>query len=204
MPLLLTFLLAIGVHTAPAAGLPPTAKVIFPTQDDFNRYTGSASGCDHPPELLEPLARHIANIAPRNFVPYNIAGLNRKGVMGLYYVYSAKACNRLRRYFPSANVFVMARVTLRKCDFLPDGTTSGFFDVEAKIYSLASGREEVIFQQRDVAREQVGTLLLGKEVALLEKIVSVISHEPPPNSRLQRTRPATDSAGATISRGPRR
>jgi len=174
MLFILPLVIAIVATTTVTPSLPPSAKVIFPNQDDQNQYTGSANGCDIPPPLLEPLERHIAKAAPQNYVRYDIAALNRKHVMGLYYVYSRTACQRLRSYFPDANLFVMARITLRRCEFLPNGTTRARYDVEAKVYSLASGREEVIFRQRDIAREQIRTLLVGKEVQLLERIVSVI------------------------------
>ena len=174
MLFIVPFVVATAAITSVTFDLPSTAKVIFPSQDDQNEYTGSANGCDIPPPLLEPLERHISKVAPKNYVRYDIAALNRKHMMGAYYVYSRQACQKLRHYFPSANVFVMARITLRRCEFLPNGTTRAFYDVEAKVYSLASGREEVIFRQQDVAREQIRNLLVGKEAQLLERVESVI------------------------------
>ena len=116
---------------------------------------------------------------------YDIARLNTKHVQGLYYVYSKGACRRLRRYFP-ANVFVMARLVLRKCEFLPAGTTRSWYDVEAKVYCVASGREAIIFRHRNVAREEVGKLLVGKEHEIFQLVEAAVA-DVSPNSSLHRT-----------------
>src|SRR5437870_5723897 len=55
MLFILPLVIAIVATTTVAPSLPPSAKVIFPNQDDQNQYTGSANGCDIPPPLLEPL-----------------------------------------------------------------------------------------------------------------------------------------------------
>ena len=165
----LSLLLILTASPLAAETLPQSAKVLFPNQDDQNEYTGSGNGCDLPPQLLEPLERFVATSLPQNYVRYDIARLNRKHVQGLYYVYSKGACRRLRRYFP-ANVFVMARLVLRKCEFLAAGTTRSWYDVEAKVYCVASGREAIIFRHRNVAREEVGKLLVGKEHEIFQLV----------------------------------
>ena len=176
----LTLLLILTADPLAAGSLPQSAKILFPNQDDQNEHTGSGNGCDLPPQLLEPLERFVATSFPQNYVRYDIARLDTKHVQGLYYVYSKAACRRLRRYL-SANVFVMARLVLRKCEFLPAGTTRSWYDVEAKVYCLASGREAVIFRQRNVAREEVGNLLVGKEREIFQVVEAAVA-EAAPNS----------------------
>jgi hypothetical protein len=154
--------------------LPADAKVTFPDQDDLNEFTGGAVGCDLPPQLLAPVEQFFARAFPKQYIRYDTAALNRRGVMGLYYVYSGRACRRLQKYFP-ATIFVMARVHLRKCDFLPDGTTQSWYDVEAKVYLAATRKEEVIFKQSNVARSEVATLLVGRERELVERIAHLSS-----------------------------
>ena len=200
MKIALTVLVIITASPLAGGTLPQSAKVLFPNQDDHNEYTGSGNGCDLPPQLLEPVERLVSTSFRQNYVRYDIARLNSKHIHGLYYVYSKEACRRLRRYFP-ANVFVMARLVLRKCEFLPAGTTRSWYDVEAKVYCVASGKETIIFRYRNVAREEVGNLLVGKEREIFQLVEAAVL-KAAPDSSLHRTRTGAllYSAGPALSR----
>ena len=176
--LALLFVFAVSPVAVGTDSLPPSVKILFPSQDDYNGYTGSGNGCDFPGELLGPLERFVASSSPQNYVRYDIARLNRRGVPGLYYVYSPSACKKLRKYF-QANVFVMARLALLKCQELTDGTTRSWYDVEAKLYSVESGKEKILFRQHNVSRDQIDGFLRGREAQLFRVIAEVARGDAP-------------------------
>jgi hypothetical protein len=175
----LLVLCTLAVIAPAAVQLPETIKIIFPSQDDQNGYTGSGNGCDMPGQVLLPLERFVASEIPQNYLRYDLASLNRRGVPGVYYIYSKEACRKLLQHFP-ANVFVMARVKLRRCEELPDGSTRSWYDVQAKVCTIASGRETIIFRQQNVSRDQIAGLLRGKEHELFQSILAIA--QPPGSS----------------------
>ena len=186
LKLLLSLLLVVPFGAAvadaqrvePVPEIPAPVALLFPSQDDTNVFTGAANGCDSPPAPLASLEAYVARHAPARYLRYDISALNRQHVMGLYYVYEAKACRRLQKYF-AANVFVMARVKLLPKSVVGlDDCTKAAYSVEVKVYSTLSGVERILLRVPEVPRDRLPTLLHGREGELLRQVLAVALPQP--------------------------
>ena len=168
-------LIPLGSRAADAGTVPPEVRIIFPNQDDFNQFAGMGDSCGSPPSVLASFQHYVQHTVPRQFVPYDIAKLNIQGVMGLYYVYRAQDCLRLKKYF-DANVFILARVRLVSYVQDPDAAPSScVYDVDIKVYSSQFGKELVLFSKKKVPLAGLSSLLNGKESQLWNQVLGFLS-----------------------------
>ncbi len=168
-------LIPVAPQAADPINLSPEVRIIFPNQDDFNQFASMGDSCGSPPSVLASFQNYVQHTAPGQFIPYDISKLNIKGVMGLYYVYRAQDCLRLKKYF-DANVFILARVRLVSFLQDPDAAPSScVYDVDIKVYSSQLGKELVLFSKKQVPLAGLSSLLHGKESQLWNQVLRFLS-----------------------------